>query len=207
MSFGSLSANAILALNLGAKNGSFAHDTGEGSMSHYHREHGGDIIWEIGSGYFGCRNDDGTFQRGEVREAGRRAASEDDRGEALARRQARSRRRAAGRQDHAPRSPRRAACRWAATASRRPPLRVLDAARTARIRRPSARAVRRQADRVQAVHRPSVGILRHCQGDAGDRHSAGLHRGRRRRRRHGRRAAGVHRSRRRAVAGRAAAGA
>jgi len=61
MSFGSLSANAIMALNLGAKKGNFAHDTGEGSMSKYHREHGGDIIWEIASGYFGCRNDDGSF--------------------------------------------------------------------------------------------------------------------------------------------------
>ena len=61
MSFGSLSANAIMALNLGAKKGNFAHDTGEGSMSRYHREHGGDIIWEIASGYFGCRNDDGSF--------------------------------------------------------------------------------------------------------------------------------------------------
>jgi glutamate synthase domain-containing protein 2 len=61
MSFGSLSANAIRALNLGAKKGNFAHDTGEGSMSKYHREHGGDIIWEVASGYFGCRNDDGTF--------------------------------------------------------------------------------------------------------------------------------------------------
>jgi glutamate synthase domain-containing protein 2 len=46
---------------LGAKKGGFAHDTGEGSISRYHREHGGDLIWEIGSGYFGCRNDDGTF--------------------------------------------------------------------------------------------------------------------------------------------------
>ena len=61
MSFGALSANAIMALNLGAKQGGFAHDTGEGSISRYHREHGGDLIWEIGSGYFGCRNDDGTF--------------------------------------------------------------------------------------------------------------------------------------------------
>ncbi len=61
MSFGSLSANAILALNLGAKRGGFAHDTGEGSISGYHREHGGDLIWEIGSGYFGCRHDDGSF--------------------------------------------------------------------------------------------------------------------------------------------------
>ena len=61
MSFGSLSANAVMALNLGAKKGGFAHDTGEGSISKYHRIHGGDLIWEIGSGYFGCRNPDGRF--------------------------------------------------------------------------------------------------------------------------------------------------
>ncbi|RCW71680.1 FMN-binding glutamate synthase family protein [Pseudorhodoferax soli] len=61
MSFGALSANAILALNRGAKLGGFAHDTGEGSISQHHRVHGGDLIWEIGSGYFGCRNDDGSF--------------------------------------------------------------------------------------------------------------------------------------------------
>ncbi|WP_085316971.1 FMN-binding glutamate synthase family protein [Derxia lacustris] len=61
MSFGALSANAILALNSGAKQGGFAHDTGEGSISRHHRVHGGDLIWEIGSGYFGCRNDDGSF--------------------------------------------------------------------------------------------------------------------------------------------------
>jgi glutamate synthase domain-containing protein 2 len=61
MSFGALSANAIQALNLGAKKGGFAHDTGEGSISRYHRQHGGDLIWEIGSGYFGCRHEDGTF--------------------------------------------------------------------------------------------------------------------------------------------------
>ena len=61
MSFGALSANAVLALNSGAKRGNFAHDTGEGSISRYHLENGGDLIWEIGSGYFGCRNDDGSF--------------------------------------------------------------------------------------------------------------------------------------------------
>jgi glutamate synthase domain-containing protein 2 len=61
MSFGALSANAILALNGGAKRGGFAHDTGEGSISVHHRVHGGDLIWEIGSGYFGCRNADGSF--------------------------------------------------------------------------------------------------------------------------------------------------
>ena len=61
MSFGALSSNAIRALNSGAKRGNFAHDTGEGGYSPYHRENGGDIIWEIGSGYFSCRNEDGTF--------------------------------------------------------------------------------------------------------------------------------------------------
>ncbi len=61
MSFGALSPNAIRALNGGAKKGGFAHDTGEGGFSPYHRENGGDIIWEIGSGYFGCRNPDGSF--------------------------------------------------------------------------------------------------------------------------------------------------
>ncbi|MBB5049027.1 glutamate synthase domain-containing protein 2 [Rhodopseudomonas rhenobacensis] len=61
MSFGALSPNAIRALNGGAKKGGFAHDTGEGGVSPYHRENGGDLIWQIGSGYFGCRNHDGSF--------------------------------------------------------------------------------------------------------------------------------------------------
>ena len=61
MSFGSLSANAIRALNEGARRGRFYHDTGEGSISSYHRERGGDLVWEIGSGYFGCRDAAGGF--------------------------------------------------------------------------------------------------------------------------------------------------
>jgi len=61
MSFGSLSARAIEALNKGAAIGGFAHDTGEGGISRYHRKHGGHLIWEIGSGYFGCRTKDGRF--------------------------------------------------------------------------------------------------------------------------------------------------
>ena len=61
MSFGALSASAIEALNLGAKQGNFYHDTGEGGFSEYHRKHGGDIVWEIGTGYFGCRDKDGNF--------------------------------------------------------------------------------------------------------------------------------------------------
>jgi glutamate synthase domain-containing protein 2 len=61
MSFGSLSQNAIMALNGGAKLGGFAHNTGEGGLSPYHLSPGGDIIWQIGTGYFGCRHQDGTF--------------------------------------------------------------------------------------------------------------------------------------------------
>lgn len=61
MSFGALSANAISALNKGAKKGGFAHDTGEGGISRYHREGGGDLIFEIGTGYFGVRDDEGNF--------------------------------------------------------------------------------------------------------------------------------------------------
>ncbi|NTF17033.1 FMN-binding glutamate synthase family protein [Agrobacterium rubi] len=61
MSFGALSANAIMSLNRGAELGGFAQDTGEGSISPHHRKHGGDLIWQIASGYFGCRNDDGSF--------------------------------------------------------------------------------------------------------------------------------------------------
>lgn len=68
MSFGSLSANAIMALNKGAAAGNFYHDTGEGGLSRYHRSHGGDLVWEIGSGYFGCRADDGSFEQGKFAE-------------------------------------------------------------------------------------------------------------------------------------------
>ena len=61
MSYGSLSQNAILALNAGAKIGGFAHNTGEGGLSPYHLKPGGDVVWQLGTGYFGCRNQDGTF--------------------------------------------------------------------------------------------------------------------------------------------------
>ena len=61
MSFGALSANAIVALNKGAALGGFAHDTGEGGLSEYHLRGGGDLIWELGTGYFGCRTAGGGF--------------------------------------------------------------------------------------------------------------------------------------------------
>lgn len=61
MSYGSLSSNAVEAMNAGAKIGGFAHNTGEGGLSPFHLMHGGDIIWQIGTGYFGCRTADGNF--------------------------------------------------------------------------------------------------------------------------------------------------
>jgi len=61
MSYGALSRNAVLALNGGAKDGGFAHNTGEGGLSPYHLEPGGDLIWQVGTGYFGCRTPDGGF--------------------------------------------------------------------------------------------------------------------------------------------------
>jgi glutamate synthase domain-containing protein 2 len=61
MSYGALSKNAIMALNKGALLGGFSHNTGEGSLSPYHLEHGGDIVWQIGTGYFGCRDKNGDF--------------------------------------------------------------------------------------------------------------------------------------------------
>lgn len=61
MSFGALSANAVEAMNAGAKIGGFAHNTGEGGISPYHLKHGGDVIWQVGTGYFGCRTEDGNF--------------------------------------------------------------------------------------------------------------------------------------------------
>jgi len=67
MSFDALSANAIMALNLGTKKGGFAHDTAEDSISRYDRQHGGDLIWQIGFGYLGCRNEDDTSNAGKFK--------------------------------------------------------------------------------------------------------------------------------------------
>lgn len=68
MSFGSLSSAALIALNKGAKAGGFYHNTGEGGISPYHLEPGGDLVWQIGTGYFGCRNADGRFDAVAFRE-------------------------------------------------------------------------------------------------------------------------------------------
>ncbi|MFU8896171.1 MAG: FMN-binding glutamate synthase family protein [Gammaproteobacteria bacterium] len=68
MSFGAVSSHAVLAMNEGARRGGFAHNTGEGGVSRYHLEPGGDLIWQIGSGYFGCRTTDGRFDPEKFRE-------------------------------------------------------------------------------------------------------------------------------------------
>ncbi len=68
MSFGSLSANAVLALGCGAAAGNFAQDTGEGGLSEYHLRPGGDLVREIGTGYFGCRTRDGDFDAAQFAE-------------------------------------------------------------------------------------------------------------------------------------------
>lgn len=72
MSFGSLSANAIQALNIGAKRGNYYHDTGEGGVSDHHTKHGGDLVWELGSGYFGARGKDGNFDADRFRDTAQR---------------------------------------------------------------------------------------------------------------------------------------
>lgn len=74
MSFGSLSRNAILALNHAARMGQFAHNTGEGGISPYHLEAGGDLVWQIGTGYFGCRTRDGRFDAEQFARNARREA-------------------------------------------------------------------------------------------------------------------------------------
>ncbi len=72
LSYGALSRNAIRSLNRGAKLGRFAHNTGEGGISPYHLEHGGDLIWQIGTGYFGCRTADGRFDSEKFQQNARR---------------------------------------------------------------------------------------------------------------------------------------
>lgn len=72
MSYGSLSTRAVLALNEGARKGNFYHNTGEGGISPYHLEPGGDLCWQIGTGYFGCRAPDGGFDPGLFQENARR---------------------------------------------------------------------------------------------------------------------------------------
>jgi glutamate synthase domain-containing protein 2 len=72
MSFGALSRNAVLALSHGAQQGGFAHNTGEGGISPYHLEGGADLIWQVGTGYFGCRSAEGGFDPEKFKESSRK---------------------------------------------------------------------------------------------------------------------------------------
>ncbi len=96
MSFGSLSANAVSALNKGAALGHVAHNTGEGGVSLYHLQHGGDLIWKIGCGYFGCRNKDGSFNHERFAAMASAGQHQNDRDQAQSGRKARPRRHPAG---------------------------------------------------------------------------------------------------------------
>ena len=193
MSFGALSANAILALNSGAKRGGFAHDTGEGSISAHHRTHGGDLIWEIGSGYFGCRNDDGSFSP-ERFEANARdpqvkmielklsQGAKPGHGGILPGSKvtweiaaARGVPQGDGRDCRRARSARGCGLHFPGLAQR-----VFHPNRDDVFHRPVAHPVGRQTDRLQALHRPPLGMVCHGQGHAGHRHHARLHRGGRR---------------------------
>ena len=191
MSFGSLSANAILSLNTGAKLGGFAHDTGEGGISRHHREGGGDIIWEIGSGYFGCRADDGGFDADKFAkqaadpqimmiEVKLSQGAKPGHGGVLP---------AAKITPGNRRGPRRADGRVLHLAGQ--PFRLLDTGGVRPFPRQAARAFRRQAGRLQALPRASLGIHGDAQGDDRDRHLPGLHCRRRQGRRHGRGPAGI----------------
>ena len=170
MSFGALSPNAVRALNTGARKGGFAHDTGEGGVSPYHRENGGDIIWEIGSGYFGCRNRDGSFNPEEFA----RVAADDQIKMVELKISQGAKPGHGGVLPAAKVSEEISKIRGVADGrglhfAGHPP-RVFDAAADDGVHRRDAQAVGRQAGRVQDVHRPPLGIPGDLQGDAGDRH-------------------------------------
>jgi glutamate synthase domain-containing protein 2 len=121
MSFGALSANAILALNRGALDGGFAHDTGEGGISRYHRAHGGDLIWEVGSGYFGCRTPQGRFDPARFADEARQPQVKMVEKSSCRRVPSRATAACCLRPRCRPRLRRRAACRRGLTASRQRP--------------------------------------------------------------------------------------
>ncbi len=200
MSFGALSPNAIQALNKGAAMGGFAHDTGEGGFSVHHAKFGGDIIWEIGSGYFGARNLNGKFAPDRFAET---AAHHQIKMIELKLSQG-AKPGHGGVLPAAKVSAEIAAARGVAARRRLrlagPPFRLLDADRDDAFHRRAAASVRRQADRLQALRRSSVGVSRHLQGHAGDGHLPGFHRGGRQGGRHGSGAHGIHGSSRHADA-------
>ena len=202
MSFGSLSGPAVEAINRGAQIAGWLQSTGEGGISSHHLQ-GGDLIWQIGTGYFGCREPDGRFSMARLKDIVARAPQiRADRDQAQSGRQAGRRRRAAARRRSARRSPRSAASR-----------------RDRDCISPAAHSAFRDADEmldfIESIADETglpVGIKSAvgdstfwddlARADGQRRARRRLHHHRRRRRRHRRRAARVHRSRRAAVQGR-----
>ncbi len=167
MSFGALSANAVLALNGGAARGGFAQDTGEGGLTRYHLQPGGDLIWELGSGYFGARTADGDFDPVMFAE---KAAHDAVRCVELKLSQG-AKPGIGGVLPAAKVNAEIAAARHVPVGQicvSPPAHRVFaHAPRAGAVPGPDARAGRRQADRVQAVHRLPGRRAGHLQGDAG----------------------------------------
>ena len=192
LSFGSLSANAILALNKGARIGGFAHDTGEGSISPYHLRHGGDLIWELGSGYFGCRTADGNFDPDRLRRESRFGPGQDGRNQAQPGREARPWRNPPGGQGDARNLPHPRRPHGPGLHLPGPAQGIFDPDRDDALRRAPAGAFGRQAGRVQIVHRPPVGVHGDRQGDAGNWRSSPTSSSSTAPRGHRRIAAGVH---------------
>ncbi len=189
MSFGALSANAIRALNGGAKAGGFAHDTGEGGFSPYHAEKGGDIIWELGSGYFGCRTPTGEFSPERFT-----AAAQNPQIKMIEIKLSQGAKPGHGGVLPAAKvTPEIAAIRGvplgmdcvspACHSAFSTPLEMI------RVHRKASRAFRRQADRLQVLPRPAGRVPGPLQGHARKRRHAGFHRRRWQGRRHRRGAA------------------
>ncbi len=191
MSFGALGQAAVRAMNQGALAGGFAHDTGEGGLSKYHKEAGGDLIWQIGTGYFGCRDANGDFDPEAFR-----ATSTLPQVKMIEIKVSQG-----AKPGHGGILPAAKVTAEIAEARLVPqgkdvfsptyhkafstPLEMVG------LHRPAPRAQRRQAGRLQDLHRRPAGVHGDHQGDDPDRHLRRLHRRRRRRGRHGRGAAGV----------------
>lgn len=175
MSYGALSANAVRSLNKGALLGGFFHDTGEGGVSPYHCEFGGDLVWEVGSGYFGYRADGGGFDPARFADTAADPQIKMVELKLSQGGQAWPWRRSTCGQGHGGNLSDSRRADGARLRVARKPLRLFDTCWPVGVCRKNARFIRRQTCRIQAVHRPPVGIHGDLQGDAGHRNHPGLH--------------------------------